>query len=176
MSSLSLRTVFAAVCLVVAAAAIAFGVSAPFTLAGGHGTLLVTNSDGDQVRRQFSFSAQQGDGNTATGNAILHNPAFTVENGQKYMLQVDISCMNVFPDNIVIFGGSTQRTNDPTLVDAVFFAVQDNGEPGAGNDGISGVAFFDDDPNTTGDPARCIELSPSDLPLNTIDSGNIQVK
>ena len=54
---------------------------------------------------------------------------------------------------IAFFGGTVKRTNDPSLVDAVYFSVQDNGEPGEGVDKISRVAFFDDDPNTTGDPA-----------------------
>jgi hypothetical protein len=175
MSSLSFRTVFAAACLVAATAAIALGVSAPFTSASGHGTLLVTEPDGKQARRQFSFNAQQGDGGTATGNAILHNPEFTGQDDKKYMLQVDISCMNVF-DNTVVFGGTTRRTNDPNLVDAVYFSVQDNGEPGAGNDKISQVYFFDADPTTTGDPMACLQLGPTDLPMDPIEAGNISVR
>jgi hypothetical protein len=80
------------------------------------------------------------------------------------------------PSPARIFGGSTRRTNDPNLVDAVYFSVQDNGEPGAGKDMISRAFFFDDDPNTTGSPALCLGSTLTDLPLETIESGNIQVR
>lgn len=143
--------------------------------ASGHGTLLVLNDDGEAVRRQFSFSARRNPDGTAKGNAVLHNPAFTNENGQKYQLQIDISCMRVY-GNIAVFGGTTRRTNDPSLVDAVFFSVQDIGEPGRDRDKISRVFFWDDDPNTTGDPQACQVTGPTDFPLETIESGNVQVK
>ena len=78
--------------------------------------------------------------------------------------------------NVAFFGGTTRRTNDPSLVDAVFFSVQDNGEPGRGKDRISRAFFWDDDPNTTGDPQACQAMSQSDAPLETIESGNVQLK
>jgi hypothetical protein len=128
-------------------------------------------------RRNFSVSAKLNADGTASGRATLINKAFTGENGkQPYMLQVDISCAKVLDDKTVIFGGSTKRTNDPSLVDAVYFSVQDNGEPGANSDKISRAYFFDDDPNTTGSPALCQGSTLADLPLETIVSGNIQVK
>jgi hypothetical protein len=142
--------------------------------ASGHGTTLVTTSDGT-VRRQFSFSAtRHGDG-TVTGHAVLHNPAFEGENGNAYQLHVDVSCLRIV-GNVAIIGGTTARTNDPNLVDAVFFTVQDNGEPGKGSDRISSVFFWDDDPTTTGDPQACLLTGPSDFPLQPIESGNIQVR
>jgi hypothetical protein len=143
--------------------------------ANGQGTLLVLNGDGDAVRRQFAFSARRNANGTVSGNAVLHNPAFTNENGQKYQLQIDISCMKTY-GNIAVFGGTTRRTNDPSVVDAVFFSVQDNGEPGRDRDKISRVFFWDDDPNTTGDPQACQVTGPTDFPLETIESGNVQVK
>jgi hypothetical protein len=85
--------------------------------ANGHGTLLATNEDGRQVKRQFSFSARRHDDGTVTGQAVLINPAFSGENGRSpYQLHVDISCMRVV-GNIAIFGGTTKRTNDPNLVE-----------------------------------------------------------
>jgi hypothetical protein len=78
--------------------------------------------------------------------------------------------------NTAIFGGTVKRTNDPSLVDTVYFSVQDNGEPGAGNDKVSRAFFFDGDPATTGDPALCLGATLTDLPLETIVSGNINVK
>ena len=144
--------------------------------ASGHGTLLATNEDGKEVKRQFSFNAtRHGDG-TVTGHAVLINPAFTGENGESpYQLHLDISCLRVV-GNIAIMGGTTRRTNDPNLVDAAFFSVQDNGEPGKGNDRISRVFFWDDDPTTTGDPQACLLTGPTDFPLEPIESGNIAVR
>lgn len=136
--------------------------------ANGHGQL--------DSARQFSFSAQRRANGIVTGNATLVNPEFTGANGHSpYQLQIDISCMKTV-GNIAIFGGTTKRTNDPSLVDAVFFSVQDNGEPGNGRDKISRAYFWDDDPNTQGDPQACQLTGPTDLPLETIGAGNIQVK
>src|ERR687886_376759 len=136
--------------------------------ANGQGSLLVQDANGNTVRRQFAFSARRNADGTVTGNAVLHNPAFTNANGQKYQLQIDISCMKVI-GNIAFFGGTTRRTNDPSLVDAVYFSVQDNGEPGKGNDKISRAFFFDDDPNTQGDPQLCQGNRPGDFPMEPID-------
>lgn len=138
--------------------------------ASGHGAL----SNANAGKRQFSFSAQRRADGTVRGQATLHNPAFDGANGQNYQLKLDISCMKVV-GNIAIFGGTTRRTNDPNLVDAAYFSVQDNGEPGR-NDKISRVFFFDDDPNTTGDPQLCQLVGPTDFPLETIENGNIQVR
>jgi hypothetical protein len=143
--------------------------------ASGHGTLLVPNEDGDIVRRQFSFNAKRHSDGTVTGQAVLHNPAFEGANGNKYQAKFDISCMQIV-GNIAVLGGFVRRTNDPNLVDAAYFSVEDNGEPGKNNDRISSVFFFDDDPNTTGDPQGCLDIGPTDLPLNPIDAGNIQVR
>ncbi len=109
----------------------------------------------DGGQRHFSFSAKHADG-TVKGQAQLTNKSFTGENGTSpYRVHIGISCMKRV-ENIVIFGGTTKSTNDPNLVDAVFFTVQDNGEPGKGLDKISRVAFWDDDPATTGDPQACL--------------------
>ena len=137
--------------------------------ASGSGTL--------EAGRNFSFSARINADGTATGQATLVNRAFTGENEHSpYQLHVDISCGKLLDDHTAIFGGSTRRTNDPNLVDAVYFSVQDNGEPGAGKDMISRAFFFDDDPSTTGSPALCLGSTLADLPLETIESGNIQVR
>ena len=139
--------------------------------ANGHGAL----ANADSADRQFSFSARKLADGTVTGNAVLVNPAFTGDNGAPYQLQIDISCMHVV-GNIAVFGGTTRRTNDANLVDAVFFTVQDNGEPGAGVDKISRAFFWDDDPTTQGPPEACLLTAPNAFPLETIESGNIQVR
>jgi hypothetical protein len=146
--------------------------------ANGEGTLFRQNESGDDVRRHFSLSAKQLNAATgaAQGNAILHNPAFTGSNGTSpYMLQIDIRCMKVI-GNFATFGGLTRRTNDPTLVDAVFFSVQDNGEPGKGTDQISPVFFWDGDPNSVGKEMNCVFNDQTSFPVEIIESGNIQVK
>jgi len=174
MSRNSFRTLIAGIILLLAVG-ITIAVTTPGDSANGHGTLLVTDPDGNQTRRQFSLSARVQSDGTVKGNAVLHNPAFTGANGQKYQLQIDISCFNRIGDT-VFFGGTTRRTNDPNLVDAVYFSVQDNGEPGKGSDMISQVFFFDDDPTTTGDPMLCLGNQIGDFPMDVIEAGNIQVK
>jgi len=155
------------------ASTIAVGIAAkPLASANGQGTL------GD---RHFSFSARQLDATTsaAQGTAVLHNPAFTGSNGKSpYMLQIDIQCMKVF-GNIAFFGGSVKKTNDetdPVFLDAVFFSVQDNGEPGKNKDLLSPVFFWDYDPAITGDPMACNGNQVGDFAMSPIDGGNIQVK
>jgi hypothetical protein len=143
--------------------------------ASGQGTILVQDDQGNTVRRRFSLSAHRQQDGTVKGNAILSNPAFTGTNGQPYQLQIDISCMKVY-GNIAFFGGLTRRTNDPNTVDAVYFSVQDNGEPGKNNDLISRVFFFDDDPTTTGDPQLCLGNQVGDFPMEPIEAGNIQLR
>ena len=150
---------------------------APGPSANGSGTLEDgTAPNGHSFRRHFAFSARTSGDGTVSGNAVLVNPAFNGENGnQPYMLQIDISCMKVI-GNIAFFGGLTRRTNDPSLVDAVYFSIEDNGNPGAGNDRISRAFFFDDDPNTTGDPALCQGNQVGDFPMEEIVAGNIQLR
>lgn len=175
MGSIRSRVLVAAAIFIIAGISISIAVAAAGVGASGRGTVLVTNQDGNQVRRQFSFSARRGADGRVSGNAIIHNPAFTRNNGQNYMLHVDISCMNV-QGNTVFFGGTTQRTNDPNVVDAVYFSVQDNGEPGAGADQISLIRFPDGDPSTAGDPNLCLSDRVGDFPMTPIDAGNVQVR
>lgn len=138
--------------------------------ANGHGTLLVTSPSGEQVRRQFSFSARLNNDGTVTGQAVIHNPAFITPDG-KYRANIDISCMKVV-GNTAFLGGTVRRTNDPNLTESAFFIVQDNGEPGKGKDSISYV-FFD---NQVG-PETCQGIQPGDFgELIPIESGNIQVR
>lgn len=143
--------------------------------ASGQGSLPTVSVNGKETKRQFSLSAHENNDGSVKGNAVLHNPAFTGDNGQKYQLQIDISCMKVM-GNIAIFGGTIKRTNDSNLVDAVFFAVEDNGNPGRNSDRISRVYFFDDDPTTTGDPQICQNSVITDFVLETIINGNIHVR
>lgn len=140
----------------------------------GSGGIVVQSAEGKKVRRQFSFSARREADGTVKGRANLHNATFTGDNGKKYAASFDISCMKTM-GNTAVLGGFIKRTNDSNLVDAAYFIVQDNGEPGKDNDKISGVFFFDNDPNTTGSPAACENTAFDAFPLMNIDSGNVKV-
>jgi hypothetical protein len=145
--------------------------------ASGQGTLLVMGSDGKTVKRQFNFNAQRQADGTVKGHAVLHNPAFEID-GKKFSAKINISCLKVV-GNTAVLGGTIRRTNDPGFDDAVYFTVQDNGEPGKNKDKISRVFLFDADPNTTGNPQLCLGTpieGQGALPLETIDSGNVQVR
>lgn len=140
--------------------------------ANGQGTL-------DSGARHFSFSAKQNADGTVSGHATLTNKSFTGTNGTSpYKLQIEIVCMNDVGNNTVYFGGNVKSTNegDPVYHDSVFFAVQDNGEPGKGVDKISRAYFWDYDPAVTGDPMACENNVAGDFPLETIEAGNVQVK
>lgn len=136
--------------------------------ASGHGTVLLQNTDGKTVRRQFSFSARVMPDGTVKGSGILHNPSFD----PKYDAQFDITCFQVV-GNRASFGGSIRKTSDPVFndeFDAAFFTVFDNGEPGAGNDTISEV-FFDN----VVEPSACQFIGADDFPQIPIESGNVKV-
>jgi hypothetical protein len=139
--------------------------------AEGHGTLA--------GKRQFSFNAHVNSDGSVTGQAELVNPNFTGANGKSpYRAHVEISCMKVI-GNVAFFGGLVTSTNDTgggVFTGAVYFSVQDNGEPGKSNDLLSPLFFFDDDPNTVGDPALCQGNQLGDFPMDPIQAGNIQVK
>jgi hypothetical protein len=174
MQNLRYRVLIAAAIFIIAGIGISIAVAAAGIGASGHGTLLVTNQDGNQVRRQFSFSARRGADGNVNGNAILHNPAFTTENGQNYMLHIDISCMNV-AGNTIFFGGTTRRTNDPNLSTPFIFlsrttASQEPARTRSVRQHFS-IMILDD-----GDPMLCLNNRVGDFPMTPIDAGNIQVR
>jgi hypothetical protein len=143
--------------------------AAPGPSASGHGTVLLQNTEGKTVRRQFSFSARFRSDGTVQGSAILHNPSFD----PKYDAQFDITCLQIV-GNRASFGGSIRKTSDPVFndeFDAAFFTVFDNGEPGAGNDTISEV-FFDN----VVEPSTCQFIGADDFPQIPIESGSVQVR
>ena len=137
--------------------------------ASGHGTILLQNTDGKTVRRQFSFSARVLPDGSVQGSAVIHNPSFD----PKYDAQFNITCLQIV-GNRASFGGSVRKTSDPVFndeFDAAFFTVFDNGEPGNGNDTISEV-FFDN----VVEPSACQFIGADDFPQIPIQSGSVQVK
>lgn len=142
--------------------------AAPGPSASGHGTILLQDTEGRTVRRQFSFSARVTADGSVQGSGILHNPSFD----PKYSAQFDITCLQVV-GNRASFGGSIRKTTDPVFndeFDAAFFTVFDNGE-GAGNDTISEV-FFDN----VVEPSTCQFIGADDFPQIPIESGQVQVR
>ncbi len=142
--------------------------AAPGPSASGHGTILLQDTEGRTIRRQFSFSAKVMPDGTVQGSAILHNPSFD----PKYDAQFDITCLQVV-GNRASFGGAIRKTSDAVFndeFDAGFFTVFDNGEPGADNDTISEV-FFDN----VVEPSACQFIGADDFPQIPIESGNVQV-
>lgn len=122
--------------------------------------------------RTFSVSAVLYQDGTARGQATLTNRNFSGDSGNgPYKLHIDISCAKQLDDGTVVIGGFTKRTNDSSLIDAVFFSVQDNGK----DDLLSRAYFWDDDPNTTGDPAACQLVNQGDFPMEQVIRGNINV-
>lgn len=141
----------------------------PGPSASGHGTILLQNTEGRTVRRQFSFSAKIRSDGTVDGHAILHNPSFD----PRYNAHFDITCLQIV-GNRATFGGAIKKTTDPVFndeFDAAFFTVVDNGEPGADNDTISEV-FFDN----VVEPSACQLIGADDFLQIPIQSGNVQVK
>ena len=65
--------------------------AAPKSSASGHGTVLLQNTEGKTVRRQFSFSARFTSDGSVQGTAIIHNPSFD----PKYDAQFDITCLQI---------------------------------------------------------------------------------
>ena len=130
----------------------------------GQGTL----NDG----RIFNVSAVLYTDGTVKGHATLINHAFSGDSGKgPYKLYVDITCVNQLDDGTVYIGGETRRTNDSSLVDAVFFAVRDDGK----NDQLSRAYFWDDNPGTVGDSQACKLNVAGDFLLEEVIRGNIKV-
>jgi len=159
-----LITALAATTMLRSTSAAALGPSA-----SGHGTILLQDTNGKTVRRQFSFSARINSNGTVKGTAIIHNPSFD----PKYDAQFDITCLQIV-GNRASFGGSVRKTSDPVFndeFDAAFFTVFDNGEPGNGNDTISEI-FFDN----VVEPSACQFIGADDFPQIPIESGSVQVR
>lgn len=166
------KFVFAGLLITALAATISLrptSAAAPGPSVSGHGTLLVQDTTGRTVRRQFSFSAKQMSDGTVQGNAVIHNPEFD----PRYDAQFDITCLQVV-GNRASLGGSVRKTSDPVFndeFDAAFFTVFDNGEPGAGIDTIS-LVFFDN----VVEPSACQFIGADDFEQIPIQSGNVQVR
>lgn len=157
----------------VAMVAVSFAAVLNRLTAAGKGSLTSRAiKNGRTLKRDFAFNAYIDQDGMVAGNAILVNPEFGgADLNEPFQLEMNISCMNVV-GNVVFFGGMTRKTNDPDLVDAAYFSVKSD-EHG---DSISQVYFFDDDPDTTGDPQLCIGNRIGDFPMEPLESGDIDIQ
>jgi len=146
-------------------------ISSP-ALAAKKGDVRISGQGTIEDGRTFSVSAVLYQDGTARGQATLINRNFSGDSGKgPYKLHIDISCAKQLDDGTVTIGGFTRRTNDSNLIDAVFFTVHDDGK----DDLLSRAFFWDDDPNTTGDPATCQLVNNGDFPMEEVIRGNINV-
>ena len=139
--------------------------------ADGQGMLV--NEDGSQS--EFSFNAKRNPNGKVTGSATIRNPSYKTGNGQTEKIKIDITCLKLH-GNVAVMGGVTERKNNQAKAEAVYFAVEDNGDAGAGADAIFRGFYFDDDPATEGDSQRCEAIERNVVVLEPIAEGNIQVK
>lgn len=163
---LGILTVLVISGLVVTVQSLAFGAK---DSAEGQGILV--NEDG--TRSEFSFDAKHNPNGKVTGSATIRNPSFKTGNGQTDKIKIDITCLRII-ENVAVLGGTTKRKNSQAKVEAVYFAVQDNGD--VGGDAVFRGFYYDDDPATDGDPQRCQTLERDILVLEPITAGNIKVK
>jgi hypothetical protein len=131
--------------------------------------------NGDGSRSEFSFKAKRNPNGKVTGQATIRNSSYKPGNGQTEKIKIDITCLRI-EGNVAVLGGTAKRKNSQAKAEAVYFAVQDNGDVGAGADAIFRAFYFDDDPATDGDPQRCEAIERNVLVLEPIAEGNIQVK
>ena len=66
----------------------------------------------------------------------------------------------------------TKRKNSQARAEAIYFAVQDNGDTG---DGIFRGFYLDDDASSDGDPQRCQSIDTSVPVFEPIAAGTIRV-
>ncbi len=135
--------------------------------AGGQGKLV--NADGS--KSEFTFNAKRNPNGKVTGQATLRNPSFKTNNGQNDKIKIDITCLKVV-GKTAFLGGTTKRKNNQANAEAVYFAVEDNGNA----DKIFRGFFFDDDETTKGDAQLCETFEPGELPVEPIADGSIEVK
>lgn len=135
--------------------------------ASGQGKLF--NQDGS--KSEFSFNVQRNPNGKVTGQATLRNPSFKTNNGQNDKIKIDVTCLKVV-GNVAFLGGTTRRKNNQAEAEAVYFAVEDNGNA----DKIFRGFFFDDDENTKGAAQLCETFEADQLVFEPIAEGEIKVK
>jgi hypothetical protein len=94
---------------------------------GAHWTIELPNPFGVEVwNRTLSFNARKYADGSVEGHVEYHQ----VVEGEAFVFNVDVTCMNVYDGNRAKIGGVIVVSNDPTLPPGMFawFQVFDNGE------------------------------------------------
>ena len=91
-----------------------------------HWTIPLPNPFGVEVEnRTLSFNARKYADGSVSGRFEYHQ----VVEGEAFVFNVDVTCMNVYDGNRAKIGGVIEVSNDPTLPPGVaWFQVFDNGE------------------------------------------------
>jgi hypothetical protein len=137
-----------------AALAILFAIPAASAAVAGasangsaHWTIPLPNEFGVEVgNRTLSFSARKHADGSASGRFEYHQ----LVEGEAFIFNVSVTCMNVYDGNRAKIGGVVEVSNDPTVPIGSFawFQVFDNGEgSGAAADQSSLVGFGDEAAN-----------------------------
>ena len=134
--------------LAVAAAAAAPGGAVVESASGGvHWTIPLPNPFGVEVwNRTLAFIARAYTDGTVDGRFEYHQ----VVEGQAFVFNVDVTCLNVYDGNRAKLGGVIVTSNDPTLPPGVYawFQVFDHGEGAhAAPDRSSLIGFGDEAAN-----------------------------
>ena len=132
-----------AVILVVPTAAAAPSASEVVASASGgvHWTIALPNPFGVEVwNRTLAFNARKHADGSATGQFEYHQ----VAEGEAFIFNVDVTCMNVYDGNRAKIGGVIRVSNDPTIPAGTFawFQVFDNGEGADAPPDRSGLVGF----------------------------------
>jgi hypothetical protein len=139
-------TIFAAAALLTMPVATAARSDAPVASASGgvHWTIPLPNPFGVEVRNQpLSFNARKYADGSVTGRFEYHQ----VVEGEAFVFNVDVTCMNVYDGNRAKIGGVIVNSNDPTLPPGryAWFQVFDNGEGAAAPPDRSSLIGFGDE-------------------------------
>lgn len=134
--------------LAVPAAAAAPGGAVVESASGGvHWTIPLPNPFGVEVwNRTLAFNAREYTDGTVDGRFEYHQ----VVEGQAFVFNVDVTCLNVYDGNRAKLGGVIVTSNDPTLPPGVYawFQVFDHGEGAhAAPDRSSLIGFGDEAAN-----------------------------
>ena len=123
--------------------------AAPVESASGsaHWTIPLPNAFGvEVVNRTLSFNARQYEDGSVAGHFEYHQ----VVEGEAFIFNVAVTCLNVYHGNRAKLGGVIQVSNDPTIPTGTFawFQVFDHGEgAGAQADQSSLIGFGDEAAN-----------------------------
>jgi hypothetical protein len=115
-----------AVILAVQAAAAPAGNGLVASATGGiHWTIALPNPFGVEVwNRTLAFNVRKYADGTATGRFEYHQ----VVEGEAFVFNVDVTCMNVYDGNRAKIGGVVELSNDPTVPVGTFAWFQVFGE------------------------------------------------